>query len=178
MIKIMSKQNYWEKLRDPRWQRKRLEIMDRDSFTCVSCGDNDNTLNVHHKTYKKGSEPWEYNDENFITLCEDCHTSIHDGIDQIKMNTCNTLKCEVLTSISRFDNLYDLNACNTLGLILNNNLNYLTKEMSFARIKMAEDLIADMKEIVDEAKNKGWRDPFAELDKMIGAAKEGDAQKQ
>jgi len=167
----MAKQNYWEKLKDPRWQRKRLEIMGRDSFMCMSCGDKDNTLNVHHKTYKKGAEPWEYNDENFITLCDDCHTSIHDGIEEIKMNMCNTLKCEVLTGVSRFNNMHDLNAHNTLSLILDNKLNYLTEEMSFARIKMAEELIAEMQEIVEDAKINGWRDPFAELDKMIESKK-------
>ncbi len=167
----MAKQNYWEKLKDPRWQRKRLEIMGRDSFMCMSCGDKDNTLNVHHKTYKKGAEPWEYNDENFITLCDDCHTSIHDGIEEIKMNMCNTLKCEVLTGVSRFNNMHDLNAYNTLALILDNKLNYLTEEMSFARIKMAEELIAEMQEIVEDAKTNGWRDPFAELDKMLESKK-------
>jgi hypothetical protein len=64
---------YAEKLKHPKWQRKRLEIMQRDDFTCQKCGDDENTLHVHHKKYKKGKEPWDYNDNDLITLCEKCH---------------------------------------------------------------------------------------------------------
>jgi hypothetical protein len=82
----MSKpqQTYWQKLRDPRWQKKRLEIMQRDEFMCQNCFDKSTTLNVHHKIYTKGCEPWEYDDDNYITLCEPCHKSSHELIDDIK----------------------------------------------------------------------------------------------
>lgn len=65
--------NYAQKLKDPRWQRKRLEIMERDKFACQRCQSTENTLNVHHRTYRKGAEPWDYENENFVTLCEGCH---------------------------------------------------------------------------------------------------------
>jgi hypothetical protein len=65
--------NYSEKLKDPRWQRKRLEIMQRDDFTCQLCGDKESTLHVHNKSYNFGKDPWEYDDSNFITYCEICH---------------------------------------------------------------------------------------------------------
>jgi hypothetical protein len=64
---------YWEKLCDPRWQKKRLEIMERDGFECTDCGGKTKTLNVHHKYYQKGLSPWEYPDESLTTLCEKCH---------------------------------------------------------------------------------------------------------
>jgi cytochrome c553 len=64
---------YQEKLKDPRWQKKRLEILERDDFTCQSCCDTETTLNVHHKYYQK-CDPWEYNNEALLTLCEDCHS--------------------------------------------------------------------------------------------------------
>lgn len=67
---------YAEKLKDPRWQRKRLEIMQRDEFACTHCGDVGSTLNVHHLYYKKGRDPWEYDDEVLITVCESCHSMI------------------------------------------------------------------------------------------------------
>lgn len=69
----MSK-TYAEKLKDPKWQRKRLEIMQRDNFTCQICQDTETTLNVHHTVYSKGAEPWEYPPEQLITLCQPCHT--------------------------------------------------------------------------------------------------------
>ena len=67
----MSK--YSDKFKDPRWQKRRTEIMNRDKFTCRICGDEKNTLNVHHILYKKGAEPWEYEDHELLTVCEKCH---------------------------------------------------------------------------------------------------------
>ena len=65
--------DYKEKLKDPRWQKKRLEIMEWDNFTCVDCGSTTKTLHVHHKTYTFGNDPWDYPDDNFATLCWECH---------------------------------------------------------------------------------------------------------
>lgn len=65
-------------LKDPRWQRRRLEIMQRDDFTCNHCGSTKNTLNVHHLYYVKNKMPWEYPDDALITLCEECHEQTHD----------------------------------------------------------------------------------------------------
>lgn len=44
--------SYAFKLKDPRWQRKRLEILQRDNFTCQECYATDKELNVHHLIYK------------------------------------------------------------------------------------------------------------------------------
>lgn len=67
---------YSEKLKDPRWQKKRLEIFSRDKWQCRFCGDNQTTLNVHHFTYN--GEPWEADNSSLITTCEDCHKIIED----------------------------------------------------------------------------------------------------
>lgn len=64
---------YSEKLRDPRWQKQRLKILERDDWACQACFDSESTLHVHHRYYTKGSEPWEYSDEALLTLCEECH---------------------------------------------------------------------------------------------------------
>ena len=68
---------YEEKLQDPRWQKKRLEVLERDNWKCVSCGDKGETLNVHHKFYKKDLEPWQYKNPCLVTLCETCHKLEH-----------------------------------------------------------------------------------------------------
>jgi hypothetical protein len=68
---------YAEKLRDPRWQKKRLQIMDAARFECSCCGSKDKTLNVHHNYYEKGKNPWEYDDECLECLCENCHRERH-----------------------------------------------------------------------------------------------------
>jgi len=60
----------------PKWQRKRLEIMERDAWRCVICHTEDKTLTVHHLLYHKGAKPWEYADEELVTLCQDCHLGV------------------------------------------------------------------------------------------------------
>ena len=76
IIDIANQTSYPELLKHPLWQRKRLEIMQRDDFTCQSCGETESILNVHHKKYRANRKPWEYKDDNFITLCEDCHENM------------------------------------------------------------------------------------------------------
>lgn len=73
----MAKKTYAEKLKDPRWQKKRLEVLDDNEFTCQSCGDTQSTLHVHHKMYAKGKEPWEYQLDQYAVLCENCHEIEH-----------------------------------------------------------------------------------------------------
>lgn len=70
------RKTYSEKLLDPRWQRKRLEILGRDGFSCRSCGSTTKTLHVHHLFYKKGAEPWDYNSGDLVTACDECHAQL------------------------------------------------------------------------------------------------------
>lgn len=72
----MQQKPYSKKLKDPRWQKKRLQIFDRDKWCCQVCDDDTSTLNVHHLEYQKGLEPWEYKDEELITVCEYHHAII------------------------------------------------------------------------------------------------------
>jgi hypothetical protein len=68
---------FFAQYKDPRWQKKRLQIMERDEFTCCSCQAEHIPLNVHHKVpYRKNTKPWEYKDDELITICEDCHKKI------------------------------------------------------------------------------------------------------
>ena len=65
--------SYAEKLKDPRWQKKRLQIFERDGWACQICDDTESMLVVHHRDYQRGREPWEHPDELLIALCEHCH---------------------------------------------------------------------------------------------------------
>ena len=69
------KKSYQELWRDPRWQRKRLEVMKRDDFACRACARTDITLCVHHLRYN-GKPPWECEDDDVQTLCETCHKAL------------------------------------------------------------------------------------------------------
>lgn len=71
------KMNYKEQIKSPKWQKRRLEILQKDGFRCQICGDDEHTLNVHHLVYHKNRNIWEYEDWELITLCEDCHEHQH-----------------------------------------------------------------------------------------------------
>ncbi len=73
---FMENKTYSEKLKDPRWQKKRLEIMQRDKWKCTYCFDSKTTLHVHHESYNKNTDPWNYDNDILITLCEHCHLII------------------------------------------------------------------------------------------------------
>lgn len=92
---------YFAKLKDPRWQKKRLEILNRDQFTCRLCDDKESTLHVHHVWYERGADPWDYPENCLITLCENCHEELHvarigDGILE-----------SVLIGGIKFSNIYE-----------------------------------------------------------------------
>jgi hypothetical protein len=69
----MNKQEFFDQYKDPRWQKKRLKIMERDEFACQSCLNTERTLNVHHKYYIPDRKPWDYPDRLLVTLCQECH---------------------------------------------------------------------------------------------------------
>lgn len=65
------RKTYSEKLKDPRWQKRRLEIMKSADFKCEYCGNAAETLHIHHLRYR--GEPWEARDEDLECLCETHH---------------------------------------------------------------------------------------------------------
>lgn len=100
--------------RDSRWQKKRLDVMNRDGWRCQSCGDYDGaTLNVHHAFYEKNKAPWEYPDETLSTLCEACHTKLHAMSKKLMVGLakCNVNKaCYAIGEIIDYMNI-DGNCC-------------------------------------------------------------------
>lgn len=76
--------NYAKLLKDPRWQKKRLRILERDNWTCQDTGKQEETLQVHHCWYAKGP-PWETPDEFLLTLCESAHEERQELESDLKM---------------------------------------------------------------------------------------------
>ncbi len=113
-----NKEKYYLKLKDPRWSKKREEILVRDKYVCQRCGamhklalqflddqedidheswEEDTTrLEVHHINYS--GEPWEAKDIDLITLCEYCH----DNIEYLKQGGYN-MPLEVIIRKERPD---------------------------------------------------------------------------
>ena len=72
--------NYEDYLRSDHWRVTRKKRMDLDGQRCVVCGSGEN-LNVHHLRYDHlGHEDI---DQDIVTLCHRCHTTLH----RIKLQT-------------------------------------------------------------------------------------------
>jgi len=94
---------YSEKLRDPRWQKKRLFILERDDWTCQRCSGDESTLVVHHRRYLPNTEPWDYPNDLLVTLCEDCHEG-----ERINWPESEKLLLEVLHTIFFAEDVHGL----------------------------------------------------------------------
>ena len=93
----MEKQKSWAELcLDPRWQRKRLEVLERDGWKCRSCGSSTVTLHVHHSWYgyiydetshrSRRRFPWEYENYQLASLCEACHAWEHESLAHVQQD--------------------------------------------------------------------------------------------
>lgn len=72
---------YQKRLLDPRWQKKRLEVMQRDGFKCCLCTDDGTALHIHHMSYK--GNPWDVPNEELKTVCSHCHSVVHELKDTL-----------------------------------------------------------------------------------------------
>lgn len=104
---------YSEKLKDPRWQKKRLEILSRDEFTCQACKNSKDSLSVHHKYYDGKKEPWDYDSNTLVTLCNSCHTEMDSVRKSIVMmagymtiEELITLDMQLMTMPGMYERIY------------------------------------------------------------------------
>jgi hypothetical protein len=84
---------YWQLLQDPRWQKKRLQIMERDNWECKHCRNKGAKLNVHHYYYISKRMPWDYPDWALITVCDQCHEGEHgEKLNDFEQTVANCLQ--------------------------------------------------------------------------------------
>jgi hypothetical protein len=65
------------------WEAYRTRILERDGDACTRCfkGASDGAvLQVHHERYILGFKPWDYPDNECVTLCRGCHAAEHGKI--------------------------------------------------------------------------------------------------
>ena len=127
--------DFKDQYKHPKWQKKRLEILERDKYTCQNCEGTEDQLHVHHKSYKKNHKVWEYENDNFITLCNSCHeeitTMINIGIDEIRNNCISTKSCYEIVEAVHWICKLDIVQLKSLvaklrGLKLNDRLDQIT----------------------------------------------------
>lgn len=95
---------------DPRWQRKRLECMQRDDWACVGCGSTSKQLHVHHIRYR--GNLWDSELHELQTLCVDCHADLgkhpkgglswerHNGQRFIRLHHCPMCSCSTFATLN------------------------------------------------------------------------------
>ena len=101
-------------------------VRHRDNYTCQCCGKKNIRLEVHHIIYRSNGGT---NDEdNLITLCEDCHDKLHN--DELvlnkkpkKMNLKHTTHMNIIRSQLL---KYYPKAIETFGFVTNENRNHLS----------------------------------------------------
>lgn len=94
--------SYSEKLKDPRWQKKRLKVLERDEFRCKMCGGDKETLHVHHLKY--GGDPWDIELGLLTTLCETCHTFSEQIIEKARLQSGCDVKMGIVDLAIKISN--------------------------------------------------------------------------
>ena len=102
----MDKQEYAKLLQDPRWKTKRLKILERDNNMCTNCRTTFG-LQVHHTVYEGDVAPWEYKNDDLITLCANCH-KIHHKQEGMSYRTYST-NCKQISSYKKVGDLTEFN---------------------------------------------------------------------
>lgn len=137
----MSKKkiDYLKQYKNPKWQKIRLEILQRDNFACQICGEDESELHVHHRNYIYGKNVWEYEYTDLITLCNECHQQeklvMKDVLNQFVLGIKRTMFSSEIISLdaslaymshkSKYPNDVAINA---LCWILENNFDQRIEE--------------------------------------------------
>ena len=76
----MTKEEYEDLLNSDYWRGYSYSLIKERNFTCQDCGrqfpNQRNKLHVHHLVYRD-TNPWSYDPEELVVLCEDCHKRRH-----------------------------------------------------------------------------------------------------
>ena len=104
------------------YSSRRSAILHRDNYTCQCCGKKNCRLEVHHIKFRRdgGTD----DEENLITLCEDCHKGVHAGTVELnkKPKKSKNLKYATHMSIIRSQLLKKYpDAIETFGFVTSEN---------------------------------------------------------
>lgn len=77
--------SYAEDIKHPRWQERRLRVLEGAGFSCQRCGSNERQLHAHHKVYLRGHRLWDYPDAPLECLCDKCHDLAHAHKERLEV---------------------------------------------------------------------------------------------
>ena len=108
------------------YSSRREAVLHRDNYTCQCCGKKNCRLEVHHIKFRRNGGTDD--EENLITLCEDCHKGVHAGTVVLnkKPKKSKGLKHATHMSIIRSQLLKEYpDAIETFGFVTSENRNRL-----------------------------------------------------
>ena len=77
---VMTREEYERLLQSPYWKGYSYSLIKERNFTCQDCGrsfpNERNKLQVHHLVYRDAN-PWSYDPDELVVLCEECHKKRH-----------------------------------------------------------------------------------------------------
>lgn len=131
--------NYSDQLKSPKWQKKRLDILNLRGFKCEKCNCEENQLHVHHRFYLKNRKAWEYDNDVFQVLCYICHENEHKKEEPKKFDLYDYIY-EQLNNIKDDDKeviaLEHLSLFNQFIKYSNNQANYQDLDFDISYIHM------------------------------------------
>lgn len=117
-------------------------------------------LNVHHKVYYRNRDMWDYQDEDLVTLCENCHHYIHSlkdiGIPIVEKQSDGSIKLIGRTQPKSYKPVFDhtdLGTFKPFSIVEENLWGYGLKGqdlIDFKRAKSENKQWYDYRNILDE----------------------------
>lgn len=72
----MDSNLYQQELKRPEWKAFREQVLEERGRECEKCGSK-NHLEIHHTKYYRAHRPWEYDINDVMVLCSECHQLLH-----------------------------------------------------------------------------------------------------
>lgn len=75
---------YKEKLQSQEWRDFSRAAKENANYACQMYKRGKVRLNLHHLFYDLNKEPWEYEPQDVVVICEGCHNEIHDQLQNFR----------------------------------------------------------------------------------------------
>ncbi len=76
--------SYAARLDNDNWRDFSREMRRTKGNFCQCCRMGDKVTQVHHVAYEMGREPWEYEADEVVILCADCHHRLHAQLNAFR----------------------------------------------------------------------------------------------
>lgn len=81
---LQERKSYARLLSEPEWNTFRNAVFANKEKACQVCRRTDKVLQVHHIFYEQDRKPWEYEMDEVMLLCEDCHRGMHEQLKNFR----------------------------------------------------------------------------------------------